>query len=398
MRREIAIGFLVASALFACGEAAHEDERARDAAVPDAAIEHAEEAEARGVVVIDPEMLRDLRVTTADAESRAGGEGVTVRGEVQVDEQTYREVGSAVLAGVADVLGAPGQRVEAGAPLALLESVEVGQARADFFSARARAALARQALARKRELVDERIVAKRELQEAEAEDAAARAAERAARAGLAALGVAPADVERSTPDARFTLRAPIGGVVLERTAMRGQRAEPHEPLFRIADLAKLWLTVHAFERDAVRVRPGAAARVAFSALPGRTATGTVTLVGSQVETTSRTIPIRIEIENPDGTLRPGMSATAWLPLGDAGATIVAVPAAALQRTREDWAVFVPRGPGRFELRRVGRGRDLGGEIEITSGLAAGETVVVDGAFLLKAEAEKARGEGAHHDH
>jgi cobalt-zinc-cadmium efflux system membrane fusion protein len=123
----------------------------------------------------------------------------------------------------------------------------------------------------------------------------------------------------------------------------------------------------------------------------------VLLVGSQVEVGSRTIPIRLAVANAGRRLKPGMSATVWLPVGE-GAPIVAVPAAALQRLDDRWCVFVPKGEGAFEVRPVGRGRDLGGEVEIVSGLEAGETVVVDGAFLLKAEAEKARGAGGHHDH
>ncbi|MGH7337074.1 MAG: efflux RND transporter periplasmic adaptor subunit, partial [Myxococcota bacterium] len=131
---------------------------------------------------------------------------------------------------------------------------------------------------------------------------------------------------------------------------------------------------------------------------GRDVAGTVTLVGSRVDTSSRTIPIRIDVENADGALRPGMSASAWVPLGDGAEKIVAVPAAALQRSQEGWSVFVPRSRSEFEVRAVGRGRDLGGEVEVISGLAAGELVVVEGAFLLKAEREKARGAGGHHDH
>ena len=77
---------------------------------------------------------------------------------------------------------------------------------------------------------------------------------------------------------------------------------------------------------------------------------------------------------------------------------LAVPAAALQRVEENWVVFIPREEGTFEIRTVGRGRDLGGEVEILSGLKGGETVVVEGAFLLKAEAEKARSEGEQHEH
>jgi cobalt-zinc-cadmium efflux system membrane fusion protein len=137
--------------------------------------------------------------------------------------------------------------------------------------------------------------------------------------------------------------------------------------------------------------------VAIPALPGTTLTGRVATVGAQVDVSSRTIPVRIDLDNAGGVLRPGMSATAWLPLGE-GAPVLAVPAAALQRVEDRWSVFIPRSEEAFEIRSVGRGRDLGGEVEILNGLKAGDTVVVDGAFLLKAEAEKARGAGEHHHH
>jgi cobalt-zinc-cadmium efflux system membrane fusion protein len=289
--------------------------------------------------------------------------------------------------------------VEAGKPLARLESPELGKARAATVSARARADLARRALQRKRELAADRIVAGREVQEAQFEATAAEAELRAAEGALRALGVdAEEGAGRQRVDPVFTLRSPIPGSVLDRSVVRGQMTDPGATLFRVGELASLWLTVHAFERDAIRVAPGAGARLSFPALPGRTLSGTVTLVGSQVDTTSRTLPIRIEVENPGGELRPGMSATAWIPIGAEGDTIVAVPAAALQRTDRGWAVFLPREAGAFEVRTVGRGRDLGGEVEVVSGLAAGEQVVVEGAFLLKAEREKSRGAGAHHDH
>jgi len=70
----------------------------------------------------------------------------------------------------------------------------------------------------------------------------------------------------------------------------------------------------------------------------------------------------------------------------------------MQRIADDWVAFIPRSPDTFEIRHVGRGRDLGSEIEVLSGLKTGETVVVDGSFLLKAEADKARGEGEEHEH
>ena len=173
---------------------------------------------------------------------------------------------------------------------------------------------------------------------------------------------------------------------------------PETVAFRVGDLSSLWLVAHAFERDAVRVAVGAPARVTLAAFPGRPFTGRVTHVGRQVEAESRTIPVRVELANPDGSLRPGMSASAWLQVSTANENVVTVPVAALQRVRDQWVVFVPKSTRTFEIRNVGRGRDLQGEVEVLTGLQPGETVVVDGAFLLKAEAEKAEGGGDHHDH
>jgi cobalt-zinc-cadmium efflux system membrane fusion protein len=187
-------------------------------------------------------------------------------------------------------------------------------------------------------------------------------------------------------------------VVLERTAVVGQQADPSQTLLEVAALDTVWLVVQAFERDAARVRVGASALVTFPALPGRTFEGRVDQVGLQVDASSRTVPIRLTLKNPEGLFRPGMSATAAIDLGGDGASVVAVPATSLQRLEDDWVVFLPRAEGAFEIREVGRGRDLGGEIEIVSGLSAGETVVVEGAFLLKAEADKARGAGEAHEH
>lgn len=133
-------------------------------------------------------------------------------------------------------------------------------------------------------------------------------------------------------------------------------------------------------------------------MPGRTFNGTVTLVGRRVEADSRTVPVRLELSNPDQTLRPGMSARAAIELSEAGGQIRAVPVAALQRVQDQWVVFIPQTEGRFEIRTVGRGRDLGGEVEILTGVRPDDVVVVEGSFLLKAEADKARGEGEHERH
>jgi len=350
--------------------------------------------EAGRFVRIEAGMLRDLGITTSAVESRPGGEGAPVLGELRVNESAYAEVGSPVPARALRVLALPGSQVRRGQVMAELQSLELGKTRGDYRDAQARVDLARQSLERKRGLAAERIAPQREVQEAEAELRRAEASLQGARGALNALG---ASNDGGSDDSRLVLRAPLTGTVIERHLVRGAVAQPGEALFKVGDLSVLWLMAHASERDAVRVRAGSTARVAIPALPGSSLRGRVAAVGSQVEVSSRTIPIRIELANAGGILRPGMSATVWLPIGEGG-TVIAVPVAALQRLEDKWCVFVPREPGVFEIRPVGRGRDMGGEVEIVSGLKAGETVVVEGAFLLRAEAEKARGEGEHHEH
>ena len=347
---------------------------------------------------IEPTMLRDLRITTTAVEQRSGGESAAIIGELHPNENAYAEVGAPVASRVVTINVAPGQWVRAGQVLAVLQNSEVGKARSDAISAQVRLDLANRVMERKRRLGAERIVAQREVQEAEASVESATSELRATKATLRSLGVSGADAEHLTDTPTFSLRSPVSGTVIERNAVQGQLADPSKPLFRVGDLSRLWLSVHSFERDAVRVKTGGTARVSFTALPGRTFSGKVTLVGRQVEPDSRTVPVRIEVENRDGSLRPGMSATAWLTVGQESGTVLAVPVASLQRLQERWIVFIPRSETEFEMRQVGRGRDLGGEVEIISGLKAGEKVVVDGAFLLKAQAERSLGEGEEHEH
>jgi cobalt-zinc-cadmium efflux system membrane fusion protein len=379
----------------ACGRG---DDKPADkpAPVPEAA--HKEEAghADAAVVKVDAGMIRDLRVTTATVESRSGGEEVRLLGTLAVDQRAYAEVGTPVPARLTRLQASEGQTVRAGAVLAELSSPDLGRARSEYLSAQARVQLTEAALQRKRNLAAEKIAPQREVQEAEAAAAEARAALRATRATIAAFGAEPPASDDGEVGSTFVLRAPIGGAVIERTAVVGQMLDPSVPAYKIGNLATLWLTVHAFERDAVRIKRDAPARLSFAALPGQSFPGTVALIGQQVEPESHTVPIRIDVVNRGNLLRPGMSAAAAVPVGDTATRMLTVPVAAVQRVRNEWCVFLPKDQQTFEIRKIGRGRDLGGEVEVLSGLNPGDKVVVEGAFLLKAQAEK--GEAGHGDH
>ena len=316
------------------------------------------------VLRVDRNLLRDLRVTTRAAESRPAGDSVTALGELRVNEDAYAEVGVSLPARVDKVLAAPGDAVKPGQALVELDSPDIGRARAQLQMSAARLELARKAEARRSALASDQIVSQRELEATRAELAEAEAEQRAAQQSVLALGSARGS------GSRFVLSSPIAGTVIERNALRGRMVDGSKPLFIIGDLQTLWLVVHAFERDALRMHSARTARTTFPALPGRAFEGKVTRLSSQVDPTSRTIDVRIEIDNPSGELRPGMSGSALVPLGDLRGAVVAVPVEALQRLEQGWCVFLPRPqPGEFEVRPVGRGRELGAEVEVVSGLA-----------------------------
>jgi len=394
MRARASRGVIIASTLLsaACGNEPASQSTSRSAA--QVVITHAEEDSA---IHLNEDMVRDLRISTATVVERPGAGEVAALGEVAADQARYAEVAPPTSGQVVRVLVETNGSVDRGTPLAQLRSTDLGRARADLLSTEARRDLARQALDRKRTLAAERIVAAREVQEAEATFRAADAEVRAATAALQALGIPSDDSATPSDDSSlFYLRSPIAGRVLDRHAVLGQFAEPSAHLFTIADLNRVWVMAQVFERDAVNVTPGSTAHVTLAALPGQEFDGRVALVGRQVDPGSRTVPVRIELANPAGTLRPGMSASSRLEVMNQSRTILAVPAAALQRVGERWLAFIPRAQYEYEMRPVGRGRDLGNDVEVVSGLQAGETVVVEGAFLLKAQAEKRAGGGDEH--
>lgn len=387
--RPIVLGLILSVGPGCAGESTTPNMRESAAVAPET---HAEEENA---IHLSEDMVRDLRISTSRVEERTGAQAVEALGELSADGNRYAEVAPPAGGQIVRMLVETDAVVRAGDPLAELRSSELGRARADLLAATARRDLARQTLERKQGLAGERIVAQREVQEADAALQAADAEARAAAAVLEAFDVSGDPAGTSGP--LFLLRAPIAGRVVERRAVLGQYADPSAVLFTIADLTRMWMVAHVFERDAVNVRAGTTAHVTLAALPGQEFDGRVALVGRQVEAGSRTLPVRIELANADGRLRPGMSAGARIELTGPTQTILTVPAAALQRVGERWLTFVPNGQNEYEMRPVGRGRDLGNEVEVVSGLRAGDTVVVEGAFLLKAEAEKRSG-GATHEH
>ncbi len=201
------------------------------------------------------------------------------------------------------------------------------------------------------------------------------------------LGAAQVDALAQAPVApeTVTFASPFAGVVAERAIVEGAMVRAGDRALRIADLTRLWLDVRAFEQHVALLAPGQAARVELGAFPGEPVAGNVVFVHPNVDPASRTALVRIEVDNQDLRLKPGMYGTAYLEIGSRDDVVLAPREAVIDSGRVQVA-YVAKGEGRFEPRalRLGRSGD-GGVVEVREGLVAGDVVVVSGQFLLDTE-------------
>ena len=177
--------------------------------------------------------------------------------------------------------------------------------------------------------------------------------------------------------------APVNGIVVEKLVLVGQRIMAGEPLYKIADLSRVWLEGEVFEPDLPAARLGLEVMAEFPALPGTQRAGRITYVYPTLNPETRTGRIRVELPNNDLALKPGMYAT--IRFRAAGRTGLSAPRSAVLATGERNLVFVKDTDGMLTPRDVTLGAMTDDRIEILTGLAAGEQVVSSGTFLLDAE-------------
>ncbi len=190
----------------------------------------------------------------------------------------------------------------------------------------------------------------------------------------------------SNPDGTVTIRAPISGTVADRAATQGESAAgPGTPLMTIVNESRVLAVANVFEKDLDQIRAGQPVRVTVKSLPNRIFNGRVTVVGSIIQGQSRSLPVKAELENPDGALKPGMFAKMDVVTDRTYAAALAVPKSAIVDANGKSLVFHQEAGNVYEPVEVTLGRTAGDLVEVKSGVKAGDRVVTQGTTLLYAQ-------------
>ena len=191
--------------------------------------------------------------------------------------------------------------------------------------------------------------------------------------------------KRGTPSRTMTLNAPASGFVMTRNAFPRQRVMPDTELYQLADLSNIWIVADLYEFEAADVKLGQPATVTLSSYPGRKFSGKITYIYPQVDNTTRTLKVRVELANKDFALKPDMFADVILRI--AYGTKLVVPHEAVMDSGLEQLVFVAHEGGYFEPRKVQVGAQVDEKYVVLAGLRAGERVVTSGNFLIDSESK-----------
>jgi RND family efflux transporter MFP subunit len=183
--------------------------------------------------------------------------------------------------------------------------------------------------------------------------------------------------------------SPVDGFILSRNISPGQHFDRSMEFYRIADLSRVWIVADIFATEAQSFRPGSVARVKLSGVE-RSFTARVTDILPEVDSSTRTLKLRLEADNPGFALRPDMFVDLELPVSVP--TGLAIPVDALIDSGREQRVFVERSNGLFEPREVEIGWRLGDRVQIVRGLSEGERVVTTGTFLVDSESRLKSGQ------
>jgi len=341
-------------------------------------------------VVLTPDVVARAGIKTAPVTAMSQGGAITVPGNVMPN--AYRDVKVTPIAGgiVTRVHVELGAAVRRGAPVVTLFSSELADAQTRYLSMMAMLKADHKKLDRTEQLAKIGAASRQELEETTAVHESHATEVEAARQRLLQLGVSATQVQAlkspSQVVSAIVVPAPIDGVITSRSANLGQVVAMGQELVTVTDLSQVWVIGDLYEQDFKTVRVGSEAAITTAAYPDMALRGRVTYIDPHVDPQARTAKARVEVPNTDGRLRLGMYVT--LSFTTPGTGAVVVPRSAVQAIGDRQVVFVPvQGEdGKFIQRQVRLGPLIGDSYTVLNGLRAGDMVVTEGSFFIRAEA------------
>lgn len=370
-------------------------------------------------VHVEPEQATAWGITTGIVSTSDISSRIIVPGVLGLNENRTAHISSYVTGKVTDLSVDLGDVVRQGNALVTISSPEFASAQADYLDANTRCKLASRDFERAQELLSTGSIEEREYLRHEAELEQCYADLAAAESSLHAYGVDHGWMDElkarrdsvsqidGDPDlianANLPISSPINGKVIFRDVVVGEHVDPTRTLFTVSSLSTLWAHLDIYENDLQNVSLNSEVIIRSQLFPAVDFPGRIEYVSDVLDEMLRTVKARVEVSNVDGLLKPNMYIQGVIFNRDPSVSIIAIPDEAIVMYHGEPTVFVlgPAEDGEdhlvFNVQHVDTGAMVGDQRIITYGLQAGETIVLRGAFTLKAELDKGAG-GGHEGH
>ena len=362
----------------------------------DAHQRHDDHAEG-GAIRLTPVQIKQAGIRSERIRARAQSIVINAPGNVTFNAYKLADITSLVDGVIHARHVRLGDEVKTGDKLVTLSSSALARSEADFLRAEAEHRKSKLELERIRTLAKEKIVSQARLQQATSAHQAAHANLAASRATLASFGLSKKQIDAlitTSAYGRLTLYAPAPGTVVADDFRLGQHIAAGSRLMQIADESTVWVEVKLPQAQMKGVRRGQSAVVSTKD-HSRHYPARVINIHHQLDQTTRTLSVRLEVQNPEDVLHPGMFVSADIETG-VGEAMLLLPETAVQRQGSERIVFVEEETGHFERREVRIGKAVMGLVPVLNGLSEGESVVIRGAFVLASELAKSGFEAHNH--
>ncbi len=339
-------------------------------------------------LVVSPEMIERAALKTSSIGTRQME--TSLRTTATVQPNSYREtpVMPLVEGRVTRVNVQLGDQVKEGQILATIFSAELAEAQMKYLTVEANLQFHANQAKRFERLADLGAVSRQELEEVNSRLREHHAEHASLRERMILYGLSDEEILSLKSSTRVRSEVPVhspaAGIITTRDINIGQNLTMRDRLFTVSNLSKVWVIANVYEKDFAVMQTGRSARVTTSAWPEREWSGRISYIDPRIDEATRTARARIEVSNRDQQLRLGMFVDVEIRSGGSTERLV-VPRAAIQNAGQERIVFVPVGPGRFQIRRLLLGTEQAGYVEVLNGLSSGDQVVTEGSFFLMAE-------------